>query len=180
METGRAGLGDPVVLQDRPRIVVHQNHQQLFGAVDLGIHKTLHARDDVAIGAGYAGVRGDMISVPLRRHHMARSTAEGGSVHIGDAAIAGRAHDHEVDEGRDHHKHDAAPKDRIAQVDLGKGRRHLAGGLERTPPEEYPNRNQNQAQNEKAGKNQVEENAEIGIGWNRRGRRTGRPKSQQG
>ena len=42
--------------------------------------------------------------------------------------------------------------------------RHLSGGFEGTPPEEDPNRNQHQAQNEKAGQDQVEENAEIGIG----------------
>ena len=95
---------------------------------------------------------------------MARGTAERGSIHISDAAIAGRADDHEVDEGRDQHKIDAAPKYRIAQVDLGEVRRDVSRGLKRTTPEEYPNRNQNQAEDKEAGQDQIEENAQIGIG----------------
>ena len=66
--------------------------------------------------------------------------------------MAAGADDHKVDEGRDHHKHDAAPKDRIAQVDLGEVRRDFAGGPERTPTEEDSNRDKNQAQDEKAGR----------------------------
>ena len=110
---------------DRGRIGVERDFHQLLGAVHFGLYGRVESGADVAFHAGHMPVRTYLVSVPLRRHHMQVLAAEVWRVHVGDAAIAGRPDNHEVDEGGGNHHLNPAAKYGVLEIDFRVDRGHM-------------------------------------------------------
>ena len=142
---------------------VERDFKQLLGAVHLGAEVSFGAGADVALDAGHVGVRGDLIGRVLRRHHVAGCAAELRRIHVLRAVIAGRGDHQEIDDGGHQHNVDAVAEDAIVEIDPGKYGGNLAGFLQRPAAQVHADGDERQAQQEKRGKNEEEDDAQIGI-----------------
>ena len=142
---------------------VERDFKQLLGAVDLGVEVSFRAGADVALDAGHVGMRRDLIGRVLRRHHVAGCAAELRRIHVLRAVIAGCGDHQEIDDGGHQHNVDAVAEDAIVEVDAGKYSGNLTGFLQCPAAQVDADGDERQAQQEKRGKKQKEDDAQIGI-----------------
>jgi len=109
------------------------------------------------------GVRRDFVGRELGIHHVAGSAAELRRIHILRTVIAGRGHNQEIDNGGHQHNVDAVAEDAIVEIDPGKFGGNLTRLFERPAAQEHADGDERQAQQEKRGKNQEEDDAQIRI-----------------
>ena len=136
---------------------------KLLGAVHLGGKIRSRSRSDMAVHAGHMGVRRDFVGRELRMHHVAGLAAKLGRIHIRRPAIGSDGNNQQVDDGGHQDDVQAVAKDAIVQIYPGKFDRNLPGLLELSAAEKDADRNQQQACHEQSGKEQEEDNAEVGI-----------------
>ncbi len=165
--------------EDGTRIVAQRHLRQLLRPVHLGLHRGGESCADVALHAGHMRVRRDLVCGPLRGHHMAALAAEVRRIHVGDGAIAGRAHNDEVDERGHDDNLDPAPEDRVLEVDLGIDGRDLTERLEMPAPQPDADGNQDQPKDEQTRQKHIEENAQVGIGGAAASKETDDPETDQ-
>ncbi len=164
MKTGGAGGRHFAVGHNRPWIFADHHLRELLCSVQLGMHITWKPGGNVTLRAGNLRMRKDVITGPLRRHHMTALTAERRLVHVGHAAIARSAYNHKIDEGCYDEEVQAAAEDRIAEVDPWILSRQLAGCPQLSPVQQDAGRDQYQPKDKQRRQAQVKNDADVRIG----------------
>src|SRR5260370_8954041 len=104
MKTGGAGGRHFAVGHNRPRIFADHHLRELLCSVQLGMHITWKPGGNVTLRAGNLRMRKDVITGPLRRHHMTALTADRRLAHLGHPAIARSPYNPKINEDSSHEK----------------------------------------------------------------------------
>ena len=135
----------------------------LANAGHLRLHIPARARSDVAIDTGHARVRRSLVGHELGVHHgVAQLAAElhriGELVRLVAADRADQREDHHEAEDKGH----GAALRRIVEIELREMGRHTYGAKPAPPLDHHSDRYQNQAEDQKARRHHVGENADVG------------------
>ena len=105
-----------------------------------------------------------LVGDPLGLHgDVAGGAAEAGGVHVGDAAIAGNADDHKVDEGRNDDEVERMAKHGLIEVDVRIDGRQLALGEQLAALDRDADGNQDEAEDEEGREEEEENQADVGV-----------------
>src|SRR5258708_12926713 len=164
MKTRGAGGRHFAVGHNRPWIFADHHLHELLCSVQLGMQITWKGGGNVTLRGGKRGMGKDVITGPLRRHHMTALTAERRLVHVGHPAIARSAYNHKIDEGCYHEEVQAVAEDRIAEVDPWILSRQLAGCPQLSPVQQDAGLDEYQPKDKHRRQAQAKNDADVRTG----------------
>ena len=137
--------------RDRLGITIEGDFDKLLGPIHLGLEVRFGSGADVALYAGYVGVRGNFVRGVLGMHHVAGRSAELGRIHIGRSAITGRGDHQQIHDRSDKDDVESVTEHPIVEIDLGILSWNLTGELQLLATREQADRNKHQPKDKQRG-----------------------------